>query len=165
MIGHGLGEYVAGCLAGVPSLEQALDLVAERGRLEHTVRFGEALEGLIREGYRVFLEVGPGSDLGTRARKCIGWDGSQVATASLPDTAGGRPERETVHESLGVLWCAGVDVDWGGFHARGQRRLLSLPTYPFERQRYRAHSLGGPEPSSGPVREPDRERADISDCF
>lgn len=49
-LGHGLGEYVAACLAGVFSLEDALAIVIERGRLVQTlpegatsmVRMGEA---------------------------------------------------------------------------------------------------------------------------
>lgn len=41
-----------------------------------------------------------------------------------------------VLECLGVLWTAGVAIDWHKHHAAGQRRRLSLPTYPFERGRH-----------------------------
>ncbi|WP_199741742.1 type I polyketide synthase [Corallococcus sp. CA047B] len=56
MIGHSVGEYVAACLAGVFSLEDALKLVCERGRLFERLPRGEMVSvSLSEEAMRPLL--------------------------------------------------------------------------------------------------------------
>jgi acyl transferase domain-containing protein len=43
---------------------------------------------------------------------------------------------QQIVQSLGILYEQGVEVNWCGFDRDYQRHRLTLPTYPFERQRY-----------------------------
>ncbi len=59
MIGHSLGEYVAACLAGVFSLEEALALVSARGRLLQSMPQGAMLSvGMDEESIQHHLNSG-----------------------------------------------------------------------------------------------------------
>jgi acyl transferase domain-containing protein/acyl carrier protein len=76
MIGHSIGEYVAACLASVFSLEEALALVASRGRLMQEMPAGAMLTVPLSE-----KEIGPWLD-GTLSLAAI--NGPSLCVVSGP---------------------------------------------------------------------------------
>ena len=102
------------------------------------VRFADGMAELRARGCELFVEIGPRPTLLGMGRQCFPED-EGVWLPSL------RPQREDwqqITHSLGALWTRGVEVDWRVFNGIPQRDL-SLPTYPFQRQRY---WLDRPEP-------------------
>ncbi len=107
-------------------------------QLRGTVRFADGVAELLREPGRALVEVGPGNALTTLAREI----GAPVAVASLPHPHDRRPDHPFALTALARLWLAGVEVDWQAFHGGEHRRRVSLPGYPFERQRYWVEGTG-----------------------
>lgn len=72
MLGHSLGEYVAACLAGVFSLEDALHLVCARGQLMQSQPSGAMLAVALSEAELMPL-LTPGLDLAAinAPRQCV----------------------------------------------------------------------------------------------
>ncbi len=112
--------------------------------IRQPVRFADSLMAARGMGVEVFLEIGPKPTLLGLARQCFEPDdgraqGHGVPTL-LPSLRPNRPVRETLLSSLGELYARGLAIDWAGFHRDGdpaaRRRMASLPTYPFQRQRY-----------------------------
>jgi acyl carrier protein len=72
----------------------------------------------------------------------------RVALASLPHSSDSQPDRAFILNTLGNLWLSGIDPDWASVHRNERRCRITLPTYPFERQRYWLN----PKPRSETVR-------------
>ena len=120
--------------------------------IRQTVRFAEGIQLLLNSPTTVLLEVGPGHSLSTLAQRMV----DKSETLSLPRLIlpSVRHPQAPVSDmafllnTCGQLWCAGVAIDWSQWAGAvgtklapvrvptKQRRRISLPTYPFERERY-----------------------------
>jgi acyl transferase domain-containing protein/acyl carrier protein len=116
---------------------QATDPLYWAEHLRRTVRFSEGVRVLLEDGSRpVLLEVGPGNTLASLARQHVDDQGTPAAVASLRHPRESQPDPAFLLGALGKLWLAGVKVDWERVHEGETRRRVSLPTYPFERERF-----------------------------
>jgi phthiocerol/phenolphthiocerol synthesis type-I polyketide synthase E len=101
------------------------------------VRFADGVRELWRESDAILLELGPGTSRSSLALQASADPmATQVALSSLPHAIERQPDTAQLHRALGQLWAAGATIDWAGYHAGQRRRRVSLPAYPFERQRF-----------------------------
>ncbi|GLY39330.1 hypothetical protein Amsp01_053540 [Amycolatopsis sp. NBRC 101858] len=96
--------------------------------LRQTVLFDTAVRGLAEAGFTTFVEVSAHPVLAAAVEDTL--DGP-VVVGSLRRGEGGLPRFLT---SLAELWSRGAAIDWAGRFPGA--RLVDLPTYPFQRERY-----------------------------
>ncbi|MGW4526679.1 type I polyketide synthase [Amycolatopsis sp. NPDC004378] len=116
----------------------AMDAAYWYRNLRRTVLFDTAVRGLADAGYTTFVEVSAHPVLAAAVQETLE-DTEPVVVGSLRRGEGGLPRFLT---SLAELWSRGATVEWAGFFPGA--RLVDLPTYPFQRERY---WLTGPEKS------------------
>jgi acyl transferase domain-containing protein len=127
------------------------------------VRFRQGMETLLAGGGAYFIEIGPGNVLSTFARHAINAGKSPAAvvqTVRHPKDA--KPDTLVFRQALGDLWAAGLDLDWERVDADNQGRRISLPTYPFARER---HWLEPPQVSDSGADSAAQRVADLSQWF
>ena len=100
--------------------------------IRQPVKFAQSMETLHQEGYEVFLEIGPKPILLGMGRQCLPED----VGVWLPSLRPNQDDWQLLLQSLGELYVRGVKVDWLGFDQDYHRSKVTLPTYPFQRQRY-----------------------------
>jgi acyl transferase domain-containing protein/NADPH:quinone reductase-like Zn-dependent oxidoreductase/NAD(P)-dependent dehydrogenase (short-subunit alcohol dehydrogenase family)/acyl carrier protein len=103
-----------------------------RQHARQAVRFADGMQALAKLRCDVYLEVGPHPSLIAMGRRCVK-PGKQLWAASLRK---GSSDWQTLAGTVGALFLHGTPVDGRAWDEGWQRRAVSLPTYPFQRQRY-----------------------------
>ncbi len=100
--------------------------------VREAVHFKAGMAALEQAGCSVFLEIGPKPTLLGMGQSCI----SAETGLWLPSLRPNRPDWQQMLDSLGGLFVHGIPVNWQGFEQDYVRQTVSLPTYPFQRQRH-----------------------------
>ena len=116
VMGHSLGEYVAATVAGVLRLEDALRLVAIRGRLGQRAGSGGAMASVLADADRV------------RAVLATLGDPAEIAAINAPESTVISGPREGVGAAIRALTAQGVEVKplaiSGAFHSAAVEPML-----------------------------------------
>lgn len=105
-------------------------------QLIDTVKFSAAVKELLKDQNRIFLEVGPSTNLSSSVRQHLSKENSSVIINSLPHASDPQPASESFLYAFGRLWASGFEVPWYVLHGNLSRYRIGLPTYPFERKRF-----------------------------
>jgi acyl transferase domain-containing protein/thioesterase domain-containing protein len=130
--------------------------------LRQTVRFNDGIRKILETGNQALLEIGPGRTLSAFARQQTARSAAIATTMRHP--LENASDVAVLLGALGRLWVSGVALDETKLFAPEARRRASLPTYPFERQRYWVD----PDHQASSMKEdtPElRKRPDVGDWF
>ncbi|KUN04539.1 hypothetical protein AQI95_19530 [Streptomyces yokosukanensis] len=104
-------------------------------QVREAVRFAPAVQSLLDSGVRLFVELGPDAVLTTMTRAALPTD--PAARASV--VAGSRrtvAEPEQLVAALATAHCAGRPVQWAAYFGARPQARITLPTYPFQHERF-----------------------------
>ena len=106
------------------------------------VRFAAGVTTLKAQGVQLFVDLGARPSLIALAKQtldpknALGEPASNQELLFLPSLVPGQDDWSVILASLAQLHRRGLAIDWRGFHAPFAQRRVSLPAYPFERQRH-----------------------------
>ncbi|MEU0846213.1 type I polyketide synthase [Streptomyces sp. NPDC005962] len=111
--------------------------------LRERVRFADAVQALLDDGHRVFIEASTHPVLTVGMQETFEEAGvGAVTVPTLRRDYGGRAQ---LVRAMAHAFTAGVEVDWSRwFPTDPAPRVVDLPTYAFQRERYWLDRRGGP---------------------
>ncbi len=113
--------------------------------LRKPVLFSQSIKQCLDEGQAIYIEMGPHPILATSLEECI--RESKVAGVALASMRRGQDEQQTFLSSLAATYTLGYPIAWKSFFPNGGR-VVSLPTYPWQHERYWLESANQDESRS-----------------
>lgn len=105
--------------------------------IRRPVEFAKGISTLVKAGFTHFLECGPNPTLLAMAKR-----GDESRAQPQPNRAWlaslkkGEDDWRIALPTLAQLYLDGAEIDWRGFDRDYRRRIVSLPSYPFQRRSY-----------------------------
>ncbi|OLP64674.1 Phthiocerol/phenolphthiocerol synthesis polyketide synthase type I PpsE [Bacillus pumilus] len=115
--------------------------------LRQAVRFRDGAETLLTELDPIFIEVGPGNTLSAFIRQ-VSQEHHQQPISLMRHPKEEAADDHYLLSRIGDIWLQGVPIDWMKLRHHKANQKVSLPTYPFERQRYWMEKVDIGAPSS-----------------
>jgi acyl transferase domain-containing protein/NADPH:quinone reductase-like Zn-dependent oxidoreductase len=110
--------------------------------LRQPVRFLEAVHRLVDDGHSIFLEISPHAAMTTSLLECLESRGTRDCLV-LPTLRRGPGAWAHVLRSVAGLYAAGLAPEWRSLHP-SEPVPVSLPAYPWQRQRHWLPLPGAP---------------------
>ena len=106
-------------------------------QVRQAVRFADGITATAELGVTRYLELGPDGVLSGMAQETVG------DAVFAPILRKDRDETDTALTAISRLWTSGVEVDWTKVFDGWGGRVVDLPTYAFQRQRFWPRAVGG----------------------
>ena len=130
--------------------DEATDPARWARQIRATVKFSDQLDTVLADPHRVLVEVGPGGSLTASATRQPRWSEEHRAVRLMRHQLQNRDDRDAFLLALGQLWSAGVHADWTRLRTAEPALRVSIPGYPFARQKHWVDPRIGPESQEVP---------------
>ncbi|MFA1538220.1 type I polyketide synthase [Actinomadura monticuli] len=135
-------------LTGGPIDTATLDTGYWVDNLRHPVRFADAIAALLANGHRTFIEVSPHPVQTPGLEECFAH--AETAAAAIPTLRRDHGDLAQIAHALAHAHTTGTPIDWTSwFPADPPPRVVELPTYPFQRERFWLEPPAAGQPGAG----------------
>lgn len=142
--------YISNVTGDWVQFEEIKNLTYWGDHLRNTVRFSDGINTLLQDGFRTFLEVGPGNTLASFVNKTFSHRTStskNVNTEKIVVATSVRHVKQEIEDvphflnAIGQLWQNGITIQGQNLYPEENRFRIPLPTYPFEQKKFWINSV------------------------